>query len=193
MSELQMHKPQTEGKDFEPHPEGTFVAVCRDIYVKDEPNPYYRKVSKFNGRVDEKEFTKRIYFDFLTDEAIEIKGDLLPRFARYRANVSWHEDSNLRKFVRAWNPPLGKDDNADLQALVGKGAYLTIAHEQGKDGKTYANVVGIAAPPKGATIPKVPAGFVRYKDRPENNGHAPTNGAKPAQPAQADDEDDLPF
>ncbi len=35
---------------------------------------------------------------------------------------------------------MGKDDDADIEALVGVGAYLTIEHNVGKDGKTYANV-----------------------------------------------------
>lgn len=188
MSELKMHKPAAD-KDFDPHPEGNFLAVCRDIYIKDEPNPYHGKVSRFTGKVDEKEFTTRIYFEFLTDEPIEINGKMAPRFARYRANVSWHEDSNLRKFIRGWNPALGKDDEADLQSLVGAGAYLTISHEiSKKDGKTYANIVGAAAPPKGASIPMVPPDFVRFKDRPDS-------GAKAAKAAhiQGDNEDDLTF
>lgn len=190
MSELRMTKPAAD-KDFEAHPEGNFMAVCRDIYIKDEPNPYFGKVSKFTGKVDEKEHTTRIYFEFLTDEPIEINGKMVPRFARYRANVSWHDDSNLRKFVHAWSPALGKDDNADLQGLVGKGAYLTISHNLGNDGKTYANIVGIAAPPKGATVPMVPADFVRFKDR-EGNAQAKPATA-PQAPAKGENEDDLPF
>lgn len=186
MSELKMSKPAGE-KEFEAHPEGTFMAVCRDIYMKKDVNPYFGKVSKFNGKVDERATMRRIYFEFLTDEPIEIGGKMVPRFVRYRANVSWHEDSNLRKFIRGWSPTLGKDDEADLQALVGKGAYLTIAHNVGTDGKTYANVVGAAAPPKGATVPMVPSEFVRNKDR---DGAAPS--AEP-QHAQGEDESDLPF
>lgn len=182
-----MSKPAGE-KEFEAHPEGTFVAVCRDIYVKDEPNPYHGKVSKFTGKVDEKEFSTRIYFEFLTDEPIEINGKLVPRFARYRSNLSWHEDSNLRKFVRSWNPAMGKDDNADLELLVGKGCYLTIAHNTGTNGNVYANVVSIAAPPKGSSVPMIPAEFVRHKDRSENGVTKP----KPdGGTAKGEDESDL--
>lgn len=192
MSELRMTKPQTEGKNFDPHPEGTFMAVCRDIYIKEDANPYFGKVSNFTGKVDEKQFVRRIYIDFLTDEPIEINGDMKPRFARFRANLSWHEDSNLRKIIKGWNPALGKDDNADLEALVGKGAYLTITHNIGKDGNTYSNIMGIAAPPKGATVPMVPADFVRYKDRRENGGDGKTTAA-PAAHIVGDDEDSLSF
>lgn len=170
MNDLKMTKPQTEGKDFDPHPKGNYMAVCRDIYTKVEPNPFKGQISPYTGKVDEKETIKRIYFEFLTEEPIEINGDLKPRFVRYRAAYSWGEKSSQRKFVSGWDPDLGNDDYADLSVLVGRGAYLTITHNEGKDGKIYANVFAAAAPPKGASVPKIPADFVRYADRPENGG-----------------------
>jgi hypothetical protein len=165
MSSLVMTKPQGEenGK-FDAHPEGTFMAVCRDIYIDRKDNPKYPGTTDF-GKPEPKELVK-VVFEFLTDEPIEIGGQMLPRLVRFRANASWHDDSNLRKFVRGWNPMLGKLDQADLEALVGSGAYLTITQSTGKDGKVWSNIQGAAAPPRGASLPIIPADFVR------NNGKA---------------------
>jgi hypothetical protein len=74
---------------------------------------------------------------------------------------------------------------------VGTGAYLTIAHSAGKDGKVWANVVGVAAPPKGATIPLVPKDFVRAKFK---DGTATAPAPQKAAPSAANDEpNDLPW
>lgn len=183
-------------KKFENHPEGTFMAVCRDIWVQRKPNPRYPGTTPW-GKPEQPE-TVKVRIEFLTDEPIEINGKMLNRFVMFSANPSWHEDSALRQFVMRWNPAVGKADQADLEALVGKGAYLTITHNAGKDGRVYANC-SAAPPPKGATIPVVPADFVRHKDRPAD-GAAPVTSdppakytPQPAPPPVAEGDDDLPF
>jgi hypothetical protein len=158
---LIMTKPQgDDNKKFDPHPEGAFMAVCRDIYIDRKPNPKYPGTSPF-GRPEPQELVK-VVFEFLTDEPIEIGGQMLPRLIRYRANASWHEDSNLRKFVSIWNPAIGKQDTSDLEALVGAGAYLTITQSTAADGKIWSNIQGAAAPPRGASIPAIPTDFARH-------------------------------
>ena len=159
-------------REFDIHPDGTFVAVCRDMYVERKPNPKYPGTNQY-GR-PEPEITVKVVMEFLTDEAIEIGGELLPRFVRAKYNMSWNEKSSLRKFVTLWNPKLGKEDKADLEALVGQGAYLTVTHST-NEGKTYANITGIAPPPKGATIPLIPSGFVRHKDKGGTTQAAPNH------------------
>jgi hypothetical protein len=139
------------------------MAVCRDIWIERKPNPKYPGTTPF-GKPEPEQLVK-VCIDFLTDEPIEIGGQLMPRFIRYKANMSWHEDGNLRKFVKSWNPSVGKAEEADIDILVGDGAYLTIVHNKSADGKVYANVQGIAAPPRGSTIPAIPSDFIRHKDK----------------------------
>ena len=158
-----MHKPKDSEREFDIHPEGNFMAVCRDIWVERKANPKYPGTTQYGK--PEPEVLVKVILEFLTDEPIEIGGQMLPRFIRYRANLSWHEDSSLRKFIRSWNLAVGKADEADIEVLVGDGAYLTISHSEPVDGKVYANIVGIATPPKGASCPKVPADFIRNKDK----------------------------
>lgn len=169
-----------ERKDYTPHPEGSFLAVCCDVFTKVKPNKYKGTIGN-NGKEDTRDTVTKVCVSFLTEEAIEIDGELKPRYASYWATASLGTPdypSNLRKFLKAWIPSL-KD--SDLQAfdadkLIGKGAYLTIAHHTTKEGKTYANVVGAMAPPKGATVPLIPSDFVRHKDK-DNNAAPVTNDA----------------
>jgi hypothetical protein len=189
MSDLMMSSNGNQ-REYDNHPEGTFMAVCRDIWIERKPNPKYPGTTIYGK--PEPEQTVKVCIDFLTDEPIEIGGNMVPRFIRYKASPSWHDDSNLRKFIRGWNPALGKADKADLEALVGTGAYLTIAHSAGKDGKVWANVVGVAAPPKGATIPLVPKDFVRAKFK-DGTATAPApQKAAPSAPV-AEEPNDLPW
>lgn len=179
MSDLMMSN-ENKPREFDIHPDGTFVGVCRDIYVERKPNPKYPGTNMY-GR-PEPEILVKVVLEFLTDEPIEIGGKMLPRFIRAKFNQSWNEKSSLRAFVTRWNPKLGKEDKADLETLVRQGAYLTISHTNGNDGKVYANIVGIAPPPKGATIPLIPSDFVRNKDKgsaPQAAAHIPDGDGEP--------------
>ena len=179
-------------KDFAPHPEGQFMAVCADVFTKVKPNKYKGTVGN-NGKVDSRETITSICVSFLTDEAIEIDGQLKPRYASFWATASLGTPdypSNLRKFLKAWIPSLKDSDLAtfDADKLIGRGAYLTITHSTDVAGKRWANVMGAMTPPKGASIPQIPADFVRHKDK----GDAPA--APATQPKSAFPENDnAPF
>lgn len=180
MSELMMSN-ERKGGDFEIHPEGTFMAVCRDIWIERKPNDKYPGTNQWGN--PEPEQLVKVCIDFLTDDPIEINGEMMPRFMRFKANQSWGDKSSLRDFVTRWNPAVGRAEKADLETLVGTGAYLTISHSEPKDGKVWANITSVAPPPKGASIPKIPSGFVRHKDK----------AAEPQQPAPQRDEHGVPF
>lgn len=187
MSDLKLTSARNEDKkEFDVHPKGTFMAVCRDIWVERKDNPKYPGTNPW-GNPEPKQLVK-VCVDFLTDEPIEIGGKMLPRFIRFKANNSWGEKAALRDFVSRWDPAMGKMDEVDLEQLVGRGAYLTIDHNTGKDGNTWANVVGVAPPPKGATIPMVPAEFVRHKDK-QGAGTSQLNN----EPFRGANEEDLSF
>lgn len=185
-------------KVFEPHPDGTFMAVCRDVY--EYPNPKFGQINSF-GKPEPR---MKVRIEFLTDEPIEINGQMLPRFISAKFNPSWDEKSSLRKFVSCWIPKLGKQEECDPESLVGQGAYLTITHDRDRTNpdKAWANIASAAPPPKGATIPQIPVGFVRHKDKPKDGdaapvtNDAPANYGRPPKPGSlpiGDDDDGLPF
>jgi len=145
------------------------MAVCADVFTKVKPNKYKGTVGN-NGKPDTRDTITSICISFLTDEVIEIDGTLKPRYASFWATASLGTPdypSNLRKFLKAWIPALKDSDleSFDADKLIGRGAYLTIAHSVDAAGKTWANIMGAMTPPKGADVPKIPADFVRHKDK----------------------------
>lgn len=160
MSDLRMTSKRAD-TEFEAHPEGTFMAVCRDIYIERKHNPKAGQQNQWgNAEPDE---LVRVVMEFLTEEEIEINGLPLPRFISARFGHNWNDKGNLRKFVTQWDPKLGRSDDADIEELVGRGAYITVTHNPGTDGRVWANITSIAAPPKGMPVPQVPAEFMRKK------------------------------
>jgi hypothetical protein len=181
--------------NFKPHPEGTFLAVMADCWLETKDNPWKgtpRDKKDPSKGVDTRDTITEITLAFLTDEQVEINGEMKPAYVRYRATASVAENSNLRKFLKGWFPKLQDSDfeRFDADKLIGRGAYLTVAHNESK-GNIYANVVNAAAPPKGAEVPAIPADFVRRKDKPVD-APAPV-AAAPAPVAQDEGDDDLPF
>ena len=175
-----------ESKTFDPHPEGTFMAVCRDIY--EVPNKKAGQVNQY-GKVEP---AVKVRIEFLTDEPIEIDGKMLPRLISTQFNISWNEKSSLREFVSKWNPAMGKLDEVDPDKLIGMGAYLTVTQTLDKmdPSKVWSNINGIAPPPRGASVPAIPKDFVRRKDRPAE-GAAPV--AQSAPVAKSEEEPNDPF
>lgn len=143
------------------HPEGPCMAICRDIY--NVPNPKFGQLNSF-GKPEPKE---KVVIEFLTEEPVEFNGKMEPSLIKVRFNPSWGEKSGLRGFVSGWVPALGKLEVCDPEQLIGKGAYLNIVHkpDEKNPDKVWANIRSAAPPPKGATIPRIPADFVRHKDK----------------------------
>jgi hypothetical protein len=176
--------------EFTPHPEGTFIAVCRDTYLETRPNPWkgQQRDSKDPSKgVDDRETITELHMEFLTDHPVEIKGDLLPGFVRYTATASLAENSNLRKFLKGWFPAL-KDEHFqrfDADKLIGRGAYITVGHRTDKKGNVWANVIGAMQPPKDASLPMIPKDFVRHETKKAMAAQqAPQQAAPVAQPSQ---------
>jgi len=187
-----------ERKDHTPHPEGNYMATCADVFVLTVPNKF--KGSKNNrGEVDNRETVQKVCIAFLTTEAVTIDGKAKPRYVSFWGNASWGTvdyPSGTRKFVKAWHPKVTDAmiaNGLDLDAFIGKPAWLTIVHNTGKDGKVYANIMSAVTPPPGMPAPAIPADFVRHKDK--DNAQVTAQAAKPgpAPVATNDDEDGLPF
>lgn len=180
----------SNSKDFTPHPEGQFIAVMRDVYLNQKPNPWKGRIGN-NGKEDQRETITEIVMEFLTDHTVEVDGKQLPGFVRYTATASVADGSNLRKFLKSWFPALKDADfeRFDADKLIGRGAYLTVAHNVSKaNGKTYANVVGAMQPPKGFQPPAIPSDFVRKQDR-----EVTSQTTNDPTPAQVEEDDNLPF
>ena len=177
---------------FRTHPEGTFLAVMADCWLETRPNPWkgeLRDKKDPSKGVDTRETITEIKLVFLTEDADE---NGKPSSVRYSSTASVAENSNLRKFIKGWFPKLQDADfeRFDADKLIGKGAYITVAHRESK-GNVYANVVNASQPPKGLPIPVIPAEFLRRKDKPADGETASQQQAAPS--AASDEPNDLPW
>ena len=169
------------------------MAVCCDVFLKEQPNKFKGQVNQ-RGQVDGRDTVTKLCISFMTTEMIEIEGKMKPRYASVWFSASWGTSeypSNARDFVKTWQPKITDANIAklDTEKLVGLPAWLTIVHNVGKDGKTYANVKSAVMPPPGQPAPLIPVDFVRHDAKPEN---APAKAASAPVPAAAET-DDLPF
>lgn len=185
--------------NFVPHPEGTYIAIMRDAFIQERPNPWkgqQRDKKDPSKGIDNRDTITEIVLEFLTDHLVDINGVMLPGYARYKASASVSENSNLRKFIKAWFPALKDEDfqRFDADRLIGKGAYITVAHNVDKNGGIWANVVGAMQPPKGSVLPPIPSDFVRHEQRElRAKEEAEVKAAAETVQPPTEDESDLPF
>jgi hypothetical protein len=144
-------------KDFDPCPEGPQQLVCVDVVdLGILPTQYGDK-----PKVRVVFYTADI--DPITQKPYRVSGQY---------TNSLHEKAGLRKTLESWwgrkLTPEEADGNVDPEALIGKNAFASIVHSStlGKNGKPYANLGSIMPLPKGMPELKVPADFVRTKDKP---------------------------
>ena len=149
----------TPSNNFPLHPAGSCMAVCVDVYDRDEKNTFYQ-TKKDNGDLDMREHIKVAYIEFFTDKGMTV---------RFKANAtlgSEEKESNLRKFVKGWFSEITPAELAKFnpECMVGRGGWIKVAHRDSK-GKTYANVTVAMEPPPGSPVPTIPVSFVRQKEK----------------------------
>jgi len=156
--------------DFRACPEGTFRAVCVDVVDLGEIDDNYggkaRKVHKIR----------------IAWQVDELMDDGRPFIVSELYTLSFGDKANLRKMVEGWlvGTKFGPDIEFDVETLIGRSCLVTVKHRD-KDGKTYANVKGVAPMLKG--MPGLIAtDYQRVKDRPVT--------AKPAQAVSREEQYD---
>ncbi len=128
------------GGDFKLIDAGTYPARC--LWVIDLGKQH----NKVHGGTSHKVF---INWEVFPDE-----GD--PQLIGNNYTLSLNEKAHLRKHLVSWR---GRDfteeemQGFDITNLIGVGCMLTVVHNKQGD-KTYANVAGVAKPPKGFVVPE---------------------------------------
>lgn len=141
--------PNTGGGDFEPPPAGTHKAVCFRVIDLGTQQTNYQGQTKTQRKI-------MLSWE-LPDERMPAHGDFgeQPFTIHQRYTFSSHEKAVLRQHLESWRGAPFKDSDFgeggfDIKNVLGKGCLLSIVHEL-KDGKTYANLKGVAKLPKGMT------------------------------------------
>lgn len=138
------------GGDFKRAPAGSHIAVCN--LVADcgmQPGSGAFPLPK-----------RKIYIRFeIPGERIEYEKDGKhtegPLTIGSFYTASMHEKATLRKHLEGWRGKAFTDDEAaafDVSAIIGKACMLSVVETE-KGGKTYSNIAGIGAMPKGIPAP----------------------------------------
>lgn len=174
-------------KQYELPEEGQYLAVVADVV----------DLGVVTGQFGPKE---RVQVVFLLD-GINSQGENFRISGFY--NKSLHEKATLRKTLKAI---LRREvtGSFDMDEIIGTTVGLVIEHNDGTDGKTYANIQAIIPAPKGQRM-EIPADFQRQvekdgtgtTDNPAVKKDAKKATAKPtfakAAPTQTVSDEDIPF
>jgi hypothetical protein len=145
--------------------EGVHLAVCIGVF---DLGTQYNKIF-------DKEAHQVLIMWEIPDERIKIDEKDLPLAISKKYTLSLHEKAQLRKDLESWRgkafPAETLKEGFDLKKILGKTCQLQIIHNE-NNGKTYANIAGIMALPKGTSSlePENPLKFysIDQKEIPED-------------------------
>lgn len=197
------------GKDFEPVPEGSHLAVC-DMFVD-----LGMQDSNYVGR---QKTQHKIYLRWQIPELrVSYEKDGVahegPQAIGSKFTLSLHEKSTLRKILQSWRGRAFTPDELkkfDVTTILGAACLITVTHAPRDGGGVYANVGSVAKLPTGVPAPKLEGEKLLYdadnlgsfeKLRPwlqeavraqkVEDGLPDDRGS--SNPAYADLDDDVPF
>lgn len=94
----------------------------------------------------------------IVGETVDIGGESQPRTFSKLYTASLNDKATLRKHLDAWRGrPFTEEELAafDLKSIVGAPCLITVIHNSGSNGNTYANLASIASLPKGFPRPSL--------------------------------------
>lgn len=134
---------ESTGGDFKPTPEGQHVMVCNRVI------DLGTQETNFNG---ETKHQRKVLISWeLPNERTD---DGKPVMHSEKFTWSFHEKANLRKTLEAWRGRRFKEEDFKgppngfhIKNVIGVPCYGQVIHEQGQNGKTYANLSSVMAFP----------------------------------------------
>lgn len=156
------------GGDFSPMPAGNHVAVCNMVVDLGKQRTEYQGEAKVQHKVWIRWETPHERLEWTDREGASHEG---PRVIGKVYTLSLHENANLRADLENWRGRAFTEEERagfDVSKLLGAGCMLNVIHEV-KGPKTYANVKGIGALPKGMDKPTSEIGLLLYDDEHEDN------------------------
>ena len=130
--------------DFEITPAGTFTGTCFWVVDLGMQETEYQGETKIQHKV-------YIAFELTTEKMMDGR----PFMTGNSYTLSLSENAKLRAHLESWRGRKFTDqelEGFDLQTILGKSCSISIIHNTGNNGKTYANISSIGSPMKGVTI-----------------------------------------
>ena len=165
------------------------MAVCADVYVKEEDNFFYGKAygkakdASKPDKLDNRKTVTKAYIVFLTEHLTD---EMKPSYVNTKQSYSWGTadfPSSLFKLVKGWYPTATDEQirDMDLNNLVGKHAWVTVIQKVVGD-KAYSSVSSASNPPPGAPRVSIPADFKRHDEKVQVGYAAPAPPPTTAPP-----------
>jgi hypothetical protein len=171
----------TGGGNYQPAPAGVHPAVCIDVVDLGMVE------QTFEGKTSTRHMARVVW-------EIDAEMDDGKRFhVNKRYTCSLHERAALRRDLEGWRAKPFEESELkgfDLEKLIGVPALLNVVQAQ-RDGKTWANVQAIMPLPKAYARLTPAPGYVRQKDRPQQQAGVEPPPLPDVPPV--DDEDSVPF
>lgn len=198
------------GKDFDPVPEGSHLAVC-DLFVDlGQQETSYNGQSKVQHKIYLRWQIPSLRLSYEKD-GVQHEG---PMTIGSKFTLSLHEKAALRKVLQSWRGRAFTPDELkkfDVTTVLGAPCLITVTHTPRDNGGVYANVGAVAKLPPGVPAPALEGETLIYdadnrdsfdKLRPwlqdliknqKREDDTPEERGGDNQPAYADLDDDVPF
>ena len=152
------------GGDFSPMPSGNHVAICNMVVDLGKQRVVSQQYGeKIKHQVYIRWETPHERLAWTDRDGVEREG---PRVIGKSYTVSLHENAALRGDLENWRGrAFTKEELAgfDISKLLGVPCMVNVIHQE-RNGKTYANVNGIGAFPKGMDRPNTEVGLLLFDE-----------------------------
>jgi len=149
---------ETGGGNFEPVPAGTYMAVCDQVVGLG-----YQSGGKW-GPKDKVRIRFQVPSERTkwTKDGVEHEGPMV--ISRTFTN-SLSEMGHLRPFLESWRGVAFTREELrgfNLRNILGQPAMISVIHETGQDGKTYARIAAAARLPRGTQAPQIEGELIAF-------------------------------
>lgn len=128
--------------NFKALEDGTYLAVCCGMV--DLGAVYNKRYDKYQDKV--------MLLWEIPGETVEVNGKEETRILSARYTATLGNQGNLRRDLVSWRGKEFTEDELDgfkLQNVIGASCFLNVQNNKSDDGKSYTNIVGVMALPKG--------------------------------------------
>jgi hypothetical protein len=132
----------TKGGDFAPTPAGQYTAICCRVVDLG--------TQRTEGQYGVKHVHKVLIGWEIPEVRINVEGEDKPSLHQERYTLSMHEKAHLRHLLESWRGVQFQPEdfgNWDMARLIGVPALMQISHNQGSNGRVYANIQSIMRSP----------------------------------------------
>lgn len=149
------------GKDYDPVPEGSHLAVC-DMFVDlGQQESSYNNQSKVQHKIYLRWQIPSLRLSY-EKEGVQHEG---PMAIGSKFTLSLHEKAALRKILQSWRGRAFTPEELkkfDVTTVVAKPCLITVTHSPKDGGGVYANVGAVAKLPDGVNPPNLEGEAIIY-------------------------------